>query len=99
VLIVNAAVALVLPAGVTDVGLRAQVTPLITEEHVSATALLNPLIAAMLTVDVAELPGSTAAGEATVVETWKSGVDPDFMVKVSAPMCEMLPDTAETTIM
>ena len=81
------------PEGVTDVGLRVQVTPLTTEEQVSATALLNPFTGAMVTVEVAELPGATVAGVVAVAEIWKSGVSPDSTVNVSAAMRERLPDT------
>jgi hypothetical protein len=56
------------PEGVTDVGLRVQVTLLTKEEQVSATALLNPFTDAMVTVEVAEVPGATVAGVVAVAE-------------------------------
>jgi hypothetical protein len=62
-LIVRVEVALLLPEGVTSGGLRAQVKPLTLEEQVRATALWNPLSAAMLTVEVAEPPGVMDVGE------------------------------------
>ena len=68
VLIVKVEVRLVPPEGVTDAGLRPQVTLLAPETQVSATALLNPFRAAMVTVDVAEFPGATVAGEVAVAE-------------------------------
>ena len=68
VLIVKVEVGLVPPEGVTDAGLRLQVTPLTPEAQVSATALLNPFRAAMVTVDIAEFPGATVPGEAAVAE-------------------------------
>lgn len=68
VLMVRVEVGLVLPDGVNDVGLRLHVTPLVTEEQVSATALLKPFNAPTVTVEVVELPGATVAGEAAVAE-------------------------------
>lgn len=96
VLIVRVEVVLLLPEGVTSDGLRAQVTPLIPEEQMRATALWNPFSAAMLTVEVAELPAATVEGDAVVAAIWKPGVDPDSTVNVSAAMREMLPDTPDT---
>jgi hypothetical protein len=68
VLIVKVLVGFALPEGVTDAGLRLQVTPLTAEEQVSATPLLNPFRAATVTVDVAEFPGATVPGAAAVAE-------------------------------
>lgn len=42
--------------GVTDVGLKLQLTALTPELQVSATPLLNPFSAATVTVEVAEFP-------------------------------------------
>jgi hypothetical protein len=95
VFIVKLEVELVLPEGVTDVGLRLHVIPLL-EEHVSATALLNPPTAVTVTVEVAEPPGATVAGEAALAEIWKSAVVPDSTVNVSAAMCERLPEIPVT---
>ena len=81
------------PERVTDVGLRMQVTPLTADEQVSATTLLNPFTGAMVTVEVAEKPGATVAGDVAEAEIWKSGVGPDSTVNVSAAMRERLPDT------
>jgi hypothetical protein len=61
-------VALMLPEGITDAGLSVQFMPLTTAEQVSATALLNPFTGAMLTLEVAEPPGATVAGDAAVAE-------------------------------
>jgi len=58
----------VTPEGVTEVGLRLHVTPLATEENVSATPLLNPLIGEIFTVEVAEPPGATVNGDGVSAE-------------------------------
>jgi hypothetical protein len=68
VVIVKLDMGLELPEGMTEVGLRLQVTPLPPGSQVSATALLKPFNAAMVTVEVAEFPGGTVAGEAGVAE-------------------------------
>lgn len=67
VVIVKVEVGLVVPDGVSEAGLGLQVSPL-TEEQVSATALLKPFNAATVTVEVAEPPGATVAGEVAVAE-------------------------------
>ena len=67
-MMVKVEVGLVLLEGVTDVGVRLHVTVVTPELQVSATALLNPFSGAMVTVEVAELPGATVAGDAVVAE-------------------------------
>ena len=73
-LIVNVAGALELPEGVTELGFREQVRPLrLGTVQPRYTALLNPSMAAMLTVEVAEFPGATVAGDEELAEISKSG--------------------------
>jgi hypothetical protein len=62
-----------LPEAATDAGLNEQLAPLGRPEQASATVLLNPATGAMLTVEVAELPIVTVAGDSAVEEIWKSG--------------------------
>jgi hypothetical protein len=73
-LMVNVEVALELPDGVTAPGFREQVRPLrLGTMQARDTALLNPSTAATLTVEVAEFPGATVAGEGAAAEISKSG--------------------------
>jgi len=55
-------------------GLNAQVAPVGSPEHESATAVLNPKFAIELTVDMAELPGVNGEGDGTVADIVKSEV-------------------------
>lgn len=97
-MIVNVAGALELPEGVTELGLREQVRPLrLATVQARDTALLNALTAATLTVDVAEFPGATVAGDGELAEISKSG-DVASTIKVSAALREMFPDTPVTVI-
>ena len=67
-----------LPDPATDEGLKPQLGPFVTDGvmllHESATVPVNPDKAAIVTVEVAELPAVTDAGERAVAETLKSGV-------------------------
>ena len=65
---VKVEVGLLLLEGATEVGLRLHVTALTPELQVSATALLKPFRAATVTVEVAEPPGATVAGDAGAAE-------------------------------
>jgi len=55
-------------------GAKLQFAPLGRPAHESATAALNPPTGVTVTVDVAELPGTTVAGENARAEIRKSGV-------------------------
>jgi hypothetical protein len=82
---VNVEVSLELPEGVSELGFKLQVMALLPEVQERATALLNPSKPVMLTVEVAELPGSIVRGEAFEAEIWKSGVVAESTVSVVAP--------------
>jgi hypothetical protein len=75
VVIVNVDVAL-LKEGVTEGGLKLQVTPLTKPEQERLTALLNPLSGAIVTVDVEDAPAVIVPGENGVAEIWKSNPVP-----------------------
>jgi hypothetical protein len=81
--------------GVTEGGTKPQVAPVGRPVQVKATALVNPFDGVTLTVEVAELPGATDAGESAVAATVKlvavttsetvavSTIDPDVPVTVT----------------
>ena len=54
-----------------EAGLNAQVTPLGSPAHDSATAPLNPKVGATVTVDLAEFPAVTGLGDNAVARTSK----------------------------
>jgi hypothetical protein len=60
----------------TDAGLSAHVGPRVTAGamlHVKATALVKPLVGAIVIVEVADAPAATVAGASAVAAIVKSG--------------------------
>lgn len=58
---------------VTDAGLNEQLTPVGNPVQDSATLPLNPCSGASVSVEAAEFPAVTGAGESPEANTWKSG--------------------------
>ena len=65
------------PLPLTEVGLNEHAGGLVTlgvTPQLNVTIPVNPLVGAMVTVDVAELPAAIDAGESAVADNVKSGV-------------------------
>ena len=61
------------PEPATDAGLNEQLAVLGSPEQASVTVPLNPPTAVIVTVEVAEPPAGSVAGESAVAVIWKSG--------------------------
>jgi hypothetical protein len=82
VVIVRADVAALAP-GVTEGGTKLHAAPVGRPEQVRATALLKPPEGVMVTVEVAELPAVTEAGESAVAPMLKSATTPAGCLKAT----------------
>ena len=71
------------PLPVTDGGTNPQLAPAGKPVQESATAPVNPPVAVIVTVDVAEPPGLTVVGDSALAEMRKSGVPARLNVAVT----------------
>src|SRR5213595_2929208 len=85
------------PEPLSDDGEKLQLTPLGSPVHANVTVPLNPPTDVSVTVEVAEVPGATVAGESAFAETRKSSVGGCAVFNTITTPAAVVPPTSTAT--